>query len=55
MNFDEIANDSGSIIEINNEKTKNNKKINNEKNKLNKKIKKQIIFTFQVDKTGLLY
>ena len=39
-----IKNENKNIFEINNEKTKKNKKINNEKNKLNKKI--IIVFIF---------
>ena len=42
--INKIKNENKNIFEINNEKTKNNKKINNEKNKLNKKI--IIIFIF---------
>ena len=42
--INKIKNENKNIFEINNEKTKNNKKINNEKNKLNKKI--IIVFIF---------
>lgn len=42
--INKIKNENRNIFEINNEKTKNNKKINNEKNKLNKKI--IIVFIF---------
>ena len=42
--INKIKNENKNIFEINNEKTKNNKKINNEKNKLNKKIIITFIF-----------
>ena len=44
LRINKKKNENKNIFEINNEKTKNNKKINNEKNKLNKKI--IIVFIF---------